>query len=209
MIQMHGTPDRARIYGDIADRMERDPISEDLGRATVPMGRGFKRWTRFYGEADLTWVQTPDGKMVGLTPWQNKVYQRAVTFIDNGTITIRGLAVMLGCAPSTVSRALVKLMAWGLLGTITGKGRYAGMVIFSMTNDGTFQRLRDAAKAKVRAWSQAAQQRLSRLQANVAPYALEGERGVDSLYYYLTSISITKGATLKAAWTADDLAGIV
>lgn len=209
MIQMHGTPDRARIYGDIADRMERDPISEDLGRATVPMGRGFK-WARFNREADLVWVSDIDGRMVALTPKQALVYKEMRLHFDTGTVSFRALATRLNLSPSTVSRAAVKLASFGLIAYLTGRGRYAGTLIVKRvsTSDG-LERFRTVAKAKLRQFREAAERRLSRLQSNVAPYALEKERGVDSLYYYLTSVSITKGATLKAAWTADDLAGIV
>jgi predicted transcriptional regulator len=149
-----------------------------------------------------------DGRMVGMTPWQNKVYQLAMTYVDHGTVTMRSMAMTLKCSPSTVSRALVKLMSWGLIGYMTGRGRYAGALIFRMTKGDPFQRFRDAAKARVRQWSEAAQRRVSRLAINVAPYILEKERGVDSLYYYLTSITSTKDATLSRPWTAEDVAGV-
>jgi len=200
--------DRATYYAAQADKRERDPISEDNGRATVAMGRGFYKWRRFNREAELIWAETLDGRMVGLTPWQNKVYQLAIGYVDHGTVKLREMATTLGCAPSTVSRAMVKLMSWGLLGYISGRGRYAGTLIFRMSQGDPFQRFRDAAKAKVRQWSLAAQRRVSRLEINVAPYILEKGRGVDSLYYYLTSIGISKGATLTAAWTAEDVAGV-
>jgi predicted transcriptional regulator len=190
---------------------ERDPIINpgDHGRAEVANGQRFKTWVRFHSEADLVWVETIDGRMVGLTPWQAKVYDLGKTYMDRGTVTFRALAAELGCAPSTVSRALVKLMSWGLLGYVTGRGRYAGSVIFRMAKGDGLDRFRDAAKAKVKAWSQAAQRRLSRLEINVAPYFLErgGGSEVDTLYYYLTSIY--KSATLTAPWTAQDVEGIV
>ena len=40
------TLNRAAIYGAMADKAERDPVSEFNGRATVPMGRGFGLWQR-------------------------------------------------------------------------------------------------------------------------------------------------------------------
>ena len=201
-------PSTVAIYAGMADKRERDPISEDMGRATVPMGRGFA-WQRFNRGKELVWVEAMDGHMVGLTPWQVKVYGLAVEMVDHGTVKIRGMATILGCAPSTVSRALVRLMAWGLIGYLSGRGRYSGTVIFRMAKGDSLQRFRDAAKAKVRAWSQAAQRRLSRLQLNVAPYILDGDRGNDSLYKYLEHVTSTKGATLTRDWTAEDVAGVV
>lgn len=198
-------------YATQADKRDRDPIvvPGDHGRADVANGARFKTWIKFHSEADLVWVETIDGRMVGLTPWQAKVRELALVYVDQGTATIRALAAELGCAPSTVSRALVKLMSWGLLGYVTGRGRYAGTVIFKMAKNDGLERFREAAKAKVRAWAQATRERISRLEINVAPYILERRKGseVDSLYYYLTTIY--KDATLTAPWSAEDIAGIV
>lgn len=198
-------------YMTQADRRDRDPVivPGEHKRADVANGARFKTWIKFHSEADLVWVETMDGRMVGLTPWQNRVYQLATTYIDHGHVTIRGLAKALGCAASTVSRALVKLMSWGLLGYMSGRGRYAGSVIFRMAKDDGLERFREAAKAKVRAWAKATRERISRLEINVAPYIMERKRGseLDSLYYYLTSIY--KDATLTAQWSAEDVAGIV
>ena len=49
------------------------------------------------------------------------------------------------------------------------------------------------------------------MEMNVAPYILDRERGVDSLYYYLHSLDTSKGATLKKDWTPQELreAGII
>lgn len=201
---------RALIYGQMADRLERDPIGPDgSGRAVVVNGRGF-RWARFHNVEDLTWVTTLEGKMVGLTPWQAKVYDLARTYMERGTTTVRGMAQMLGCSPSTVSRALVKLMAWGLLGYMTGRGKYSGMLIFKMHKGDGLDRFRQVAKDKVLAWKRATEARVSRLWANVAPYILEEGRGRDTLTDAYLSTPIAKVATLKA-WTPEELrdAGII
>lgn len=197
-------------YAARADKMERDPIGPDgVGRAQVVNGRGFQRWQRFHRSDTIVWIEL-DGKMIGLTPWQAKVYDLARSYVDRGTVTMRVLAHELGCAPSTVSRALVKLMAWGLIGYLTARGRYAGSILFRMHKGDGFERFRQAAKAKVRAWSEAAQRRISRLQFNVAPYVLEEGRGYDSLTSYVLSTSTHKDATLKP-WTVQELreAGIL
>jgi len=198
------------LYARMADKRDRDPIGPDgSGRATVPNGRGFQRWQRFHGSGGIVWIEV-DGKMIGLTPWQAKVYDLSRTYIDKGGIKIRDMATMLGCAPSTVSRALVRLMAWGLIGYIVARGRNGGAIIFRMAKGDGFERFRQAAKAKVRAWSKASYERLSRLQKNVAPYFLERrERGTDTLYSYLETVTV-KDATFTA-WTPDELrdAGII
>lgn len=200
--------DRATYYAEMADRISRDPISEDQGRATVPMGRGFKLWLRFNQGADLVWVTTLDGKDVALTPKQAQVFDLARTYIDGEHVTMRLLSDQLGVAPSTVYRALVKLASWGLIGYITGRGRYGGTLLFSRGRNDGLDRFTQAAKAKVRSWALAAERRLSRTKARVAPYFIERVRGkeIDSLYYYLSSIS--KDATMKP-WTAEDMAEIV
>jgi predicted transcriptional regulator len=199
-----------KVYAAIADKKERDPYGPDGGgRATVVNGRGFQRWQRFHGSGGIVWIEL-DGKMIGLTPWQAKVYDLSRTYIDKGGIKIRDMAGMLGCAPSTVSRALVRLMAWGLIGYIVARGRNGGAIIFRMVKGDGFERFRQAAKAKVRAWSKASYERLSRLQRNVAPYFLERKgKGTDTLYSYLETVTV-KDATIKP-WTVDDLreAGIL
>jgi len=199
------------IYARMADARERDPYGPDgSGRATVVNGRGFQRWQRFHKGEAVVWLEL-DGKMIGLTPWQAKVYDLSRTLIDNGPAKMRDMAATLGCSPSTVSRALVKLMSWGLIGYLTGRGRYAGTILFKMHKGDGLDRFRQAAKAKVRAWSQAARRRISRLEFNVAPYILEGESvRSDSLGQYLELVT-SKSATLKMAWTPEELreAGII
>ena len=201
----------AAIYGAMADRMERDPIGPDgSGRATVCNGRGFKLWQRFNQGAELVWVESIDGRMVALTPKQAQVFDLAKALMYDPQ-TMREMAKRLNVAPSTVSRALVKLAAWGLIAYVAMRGRYAAVVIvMRQVGDGR-ERFRQAAKAKVRQWSQAAERRISRLWANVAPYiSEEGSRGSGSVYRdtYLVS---TMDATLKAPWTPEDLrdAGII
>jgi len=197
-------------YAAIADKLERDPYGPDGGgRATVVNGRGFRRWQRFHPGAEVVWIEL-DGKMIGLTPWQARVYDLARTMIDTGPITMRQLAQKLGCAPSTVSRALVKLMAWGLIGYLTARGRYAGSILFRMHKGDGLDRFRQAAKAKVREWSKAAERRISRLRANVAPYLYE-DRGRDTLTDWYRSTDTVMDATLKLAWTPEELreAGII
>ena len=198
---------RAFIYGQMADSFERDPIGPDgSGRAVVVNGRGF-RWQRFNSAESLVWVETIDGRMVGLTPWQLKVYQAAKATVDNGSTSMRALAKTLGCAPSTVSRALVKLMAWGLLGYMTKLGRYSGTIVFTMHKGDGLDRLRRLARDKVKRWKEATDRRVSRLWANVAPYILEGE-GVPVTYWdTYSNTPIRKGATLKA-WTAEEVQDI-
>jgi len=193
-------------YASMADRKERDPYGPDgSGRATVVNGRGFQRWQRFHKDKALVWITTMDGKMVGMTPWQAKVYDLAKALIFDPQ-TMREMARRLGCSTSTVSRALVKLASWGLIAYVSMRGRYASTVIVLRSIGDGRDRFRQAAKAKVREWSKAAERRLSRLWANVAPYIIEGER-VSSTQSIRDTYYLTKDATLTAQrpWTVQEL----
>ncbi len=202
------------IYAAMADRKERDPIGPDGGgRAVVVNGRGFALWRRMNADLELVWVTSMDGRMVAMTPKQAQVYDLAKSLMYDPQ-TMREMAKRLGVSPSTVSRALVKLAAWGLIAYVSMRGRYAATVIVLRTIGDGRDRFRQAAKAKVRAWKEAADRRVSRLIANVAPYFQEERgRGYDSLTAYYLSTT-TKDATLTAqltSWTPDDLreAGII
>jgi DNA-binding MarR family transcriptional regulator len=189
--------------------MERDPYGPDgSGRAVVVNGRGFQKWRRF-NKAEPVWVPDIDGRMVALTPTQVSVLLLAKQYVGL-RITMREMATTLSCSPSTVSRALVKLASFGLIAYLTGRGRHAATIILTRVRGDGLERLRELAKAKVRAWSLAAQKRLSRLEVNVATYVLRGSRGRDSLTDYYLSTTYSKDATLKA-WTPDELreAGIL
>jgi DNA-binding transcriptional regulator GbsR (MarR family) len=125
-------------------------------------------------------------------------------------LTMSAMGASLDVNVSTVSRALAKAQAWGLLVYTVGRGRFAGLAITRYVKGDPFHKFRrEAAKARVRRWSETVQKRLSRLQVNLAPYLDEKGRGVDSLYYYLTSITSTKGARLKEEWRSDELVDIV
>lgn len=201
--------DRATYYAAMADKMARDPISQDQGRATVAMGRGFGMWQRCNPGAELVWLRTLDGRDVALTPKQARVFDLIRTYIDNGPVTMRLISEQLGVAPSTVWRAMVKLASWGLIGYLTGRGRYNGTIIFRRGKNDGLDRFTKAAKAKVMGWRLAAERRLSRTKSRVAPYLSERKGGteLDSLYYYLRSISMDATSTLP--WTAEDMAEVV
>jgi len=203
----------------LADKMERDPIVDpsQSNRATVPMGRGFALWQRFNQGQQLVWVDDAEGHPRALTPKQALVLAAALDMEHGTGMTMRDLAKSLSVAPSTVSRALTKLMAWGLIAYVVGRGRWAGLVIFRRTKDDGLERFRKAAKARVQRWSEAARRRISRLEINVASYILEGGRGYDSLTSYALSTNTYKDATLTAQrspaqpWTVEELrdAGII
>lgn len=195
------------LYAREADRKERDPYGPDGGgRAVVVNGRGFQLYKRFNPDAQYVTVTLANGRTVELTRMQANVYDLARTYIDGKATTMREMADILKCAPSTIWRALVKLTAFGLIAYISARGHYGGTYLFSRgTNDG-LERLQKAAKERVRKWSEATQARFSRLVESVAPYALG--RGRDSLtdWFLVTS---SKGATLKQEWRADELVDIV
>jgi predicted transcriptional regulator len=209
-MQMQSTPHRELIYGAMADKLERDPIGPDgTGRATVVNGRGFAKWRRFHPGEETVWVENPEGQLFELTRTQADVY--GLVTASNGSYngTVRALAILLSRSPSTVSRAVVRLASFGLIAVLTGRGRYGGISVSRRAINDGLDRFRELAKAKVRAWAKAAEQRFSRLQINVVPYLMDRRMGteVDTLYYYLLSIS--KNATMTLPWTAEDLADIV
>lgn len=193
-------------YASMADGFNRDPYGPDGGgRAVVVNGRGFNLHKRFNPNAEYITVTTLDGRMVELTRKQADVLDLARTYIDGESITMRQLAEILRVAPSTVWRAMVKLTSYGLIAYITSRGHYGGTFLFSRGKNDGLERLQRVAKDRVRKWQLATQARFARLKESVAPIALDGKRGMDSLYYYFVGI---KGATLAAAWTAEDMAEI-
>ena len=199
---------RAHVYGRMADAAERDPIVTATNRATVPMGRGFAMWRRFNYAAELVSVHDDAGREWLLTPKQAKVYDLARTFMDAGTTRMRFMAKELGMSPSSVSRALWKLQAIGLLAFIVGRGRYAGLIIVKRAANDGLERFREAAKAKLREWRKASEARVSRLIVNVASYY--SWKDVEASGYGNVYVDVM-GATLKKPWTPEELreAGII
>jgi hypothetical protein len=203
-------------YAAMADKMERDPIQDGAtaNRATVPMGRGFALWQRMNPGSQLVWVDDFEGRPRALTPKQALVISFARSMVDGHMLTMRAMAVELGVNVSTVSRALQRAQAWGLLVYIVGKGRFAGLVIVRYVRDGGFlDSQRKAARERVARWKKAAEARVSRLWVNVAPYILDRESEVPTSYRDSYYYSLSKGATLTAqlTWTPEELreAGII
>lgn len=190
-------------YHSVAMIASKAALSGDArGRAAMPMGRGFAMWRRFNLAADLVSVHDDAGREWFLTPKQAKVYDLARTFIDNGVTKIRYMATELGMAPSTVSRALWKLQAIGLLAVIIGRGRYAGVLIVKRVKDDGLERFRTIAKAKLREWRKAAEDRVSRLKINVA--SCYSWKDVEDHGYANVYVDVM-GATLTKPWTVDEL----
>jgi len=199
-------PSTVAIYAGMADKRERDPISEDNGRATVPMGRGFARHKRFHPGATYVTVTTLDGQTVELTRTQADVLDLGRTYIETGTVTMREMAEILKVAPSTVWRALVKLASYGLIGYLTGRGRWNRTILFSRGKNDGLERFQKAAKDKVRQWAKATELRFSRLAASVATRYSWKEMEDHGLGHYFL---VSKGATMSAPWSAEDVAGVV
>lgn len=196
-----------RIYADMADRMARDPIVEYQGRATVPMGRGFA-WSRFNPGVELVYVDDAEGHPRGITPKQAAVLALAIECIDGPLLTMRGMADRLGYAPSTVSRAMTKFSAWGILAYIVGRGRWAGLVIIRRAKDDGLDRFRKAAKARVWAWKMAAERRLSLVKINVAtmyPWKTIEGHGYGHVYVDVMDATLN---SVTAPWTAEDVSHV-
>lgn len=195
--------DRGRIYGEAYEARQRDPVVDVQNRASVANGR-MSRWERFNRGQELVYVNDAEGNPRGLTPKQYQVYQLALEMIDTYAWTMREMAQKLNVAPSTVSRALTKLSSWGIIAYIVGRGRWAGLAIIKRSKDDGFEHLRRAAKDRIRGWYKAAERRVSRLAANVAPYITE--EGMRVLQNQRLGTS-SKGATLTVyrQWTPDEL----
>jgi len=206
---------RDRVYADMADKEEgrdHDVKVAYKDRIVASEGAFGRAWLKFNPGKKLVYVDDLEGRPRAVTPHQKDVLYLALSMIDGEMLTMREMAKRLGVAPSTVSRALTKLQAWGIIAYIVGRGRWAGLVIMRRVKGDGLERLRRAAKARVYGWKLAAEARLSRLQMNVAPYFLDRERvGNDTLYTYLETVT-TKSATLTPQpWTVEDLreAGII
>jgi DNA-binding transcriptional regulator YhcF (GntR family) len=176
-------------------------------RLAMPMSPAWDKWRRMNPTTELIYVDDAEGRPRGLTPKQYMVLILVMEMTQGVGMTMRQMAQKLEVAPSTVSRAMTKLASWGLIAYMVGRGRWAGLVIVRRVKGDGLDRFRQAAKARVRRWSEAVKRRISRLEINVAPYVLEEHRGYDSLTAYVMTTDTYKGATLTAQrpWTPEEL----
>jgi predicted transcriptional regulator len=206
---------RDRYFANMADKAEgnyHDVNTAYSGRVVQSEGAFGRAWLRFNPGVQLIYVDDAEGKPHGLTPKQYAVLTIVMDTIAAGTHpTMTKLARSLGYSVSTVSRALVKLAAWGLIGYVCSKGRYAAMIMFRRADGDGLDRLRRVAKAKIRKWYQASQDRISRLRFNVATGNPTTTYGVYAPVSRTTSTDTVMVATLKPEWTVEDLrdAGII
>lgn len=195
---------RDSVYAGQYEARQRDPIIDRVNRASVANGR-MSRWERFNRGQTLVAVCDNEGNARYLTPKQAEIASMANGMVDGEMLTMREMAKRLNVAPSTVSRALAKLMAWGILVYMVGRGRFAGLVIVKYVRDGGFlDWKRKQAKERIRRWYESSQRRISRLAFNVAPYFHRGEEGVTE---YLSTSTRYKGATLtlQRSWTVAEI----
>ncbi len=220
--------DRDDHYGSMADRygdahlrdMQASEDRRDKARAKTgytlsevgplarPLTQGWAMYSRFHPGAEYVSVIDDKGREWKLTERQAAVYDLARTYIENGHTRIRDLAKQLGYAPSTVSRALVKLQAIGLIGVLVGRGCYGGVIIFARAANDGLEAFRTRAKAKLAQWRKASDARVSRLISNVATYFSYEEvrsHGYEHVY------GDVMNATLIREWSPDELrdAGII
>lgn len=208
---------RDRHYADQADREEgrdHDVSVAYRDRLTASEGAFGRAWVKFNPGVPLVYVDDAEGRPRALTPKQYAVLTLAMDMANGAKgLTMRELARVLEVAPSTVSRALTKLAAWGLIAYVVGRGRLSGLVIFRRAPNDGFDRFRKAARDRVARWKKAAEARVSRLAANVASYSNE-RKGYDSLTKWSLSYTHTHmDATLttQRPWTVQELreAGII
>jgi DNA-binding transcriptional regulator YhcF (GntR family) len=199
-----------RYFHSVAAAFDKDQIGlsgDARGRAVQPMSDGWRKYRRFHPGEPVVWVDDADGIPRGLTVRQYRVLTLALEVIDKRFPTMRAMALELNVAPSTVSRALTKLAAWGLIAYVVGRGRYAGMVIVRRVKGDGLERFRKAAKARVRKWYQYAK---SRLEINVASMVPSTTYGV-SKAVTVTGNDMNATLTTQRPWTVDELreAGII
>jgi predicted transcriptional regulator len=196
--------DRARYYSSPAvlrqyhesglDRKRSDFVLSD---GSMPMSSGWAKYRRFHPAEAWIFVTAPDGGH-WITEKQALVLRLAESIIDSRLrLTMHQMAERLEVATSTVSRALCKFAAWGLIAYIPGRGRWAGLVMFRRVKDDGLDRFRKAAKERVRRWAKAAEDRVSRLKINVASYIPWREIEAHGLADYYLSPMV---ATLNEPW---------
>lgn len=187
-------------YVEVYERRQRDPILGPTDTRTDVANGPMSKWLRFNRNVELVYVTDIDGNMKGLTPKQLTVYLGVKRLAGTGVrVTQRHLGELLQMAPSSVSRALVKLASFGLIAYQSNRGRYGGTVFLLRRAGDGLEWCRDAAKATVRRWARAANDRISRLRSNVASYLPGRER---ELYQYPMYI----GRNIKTGWTAQEVA---
>ena len=81
---------------------------------------------------------------------------------------MRKLAVEFHLAASTIWRAMIRLTALGLIVYQTNRGKNGGTMFRLAEVGDTLDWLREEAKARLRAWWKASQDRISRMKSNVA-----------------------------------------
>ena len=189
-------------YARMADALDRDPIITPgaHGRADVASGR-MSKWLRFNHAEDLVWVTDPEGVPRALTRKQLATYEAIRRIAGTGTrVTMRSLAAEMGCAPSTVYRAVIKLTALGFIAYQSNRGRLGGSVFLLRAARDDLDWCRDAARAVVKRWWKASEERISRLRRNVASCFPDRKR---ELYQYPDTVTVI-GRNIYAEWTPED-----
>lgn len=182
---------------------ERDPVITpgQHGRADVANGP-MSKWLRFNNAADLVWVTDPEGVPRALTRKQVAVYDAIRSLAGTGNrVTMRALGQRLGMAGSTVYRGVIKLTAFGFIAYQSNRGRLGGSVFLLREVRDGLDWCRDAAKATVRRWWKASEDRISRLRGNVASCFPGRER---ELYQYATLRNVT-GRNIYPEWTQESI----
>jgi hypothetical protein len=119
-------------------------------RATVPMGTAFPAWwaRKTVEIADVT------GRPHYMTEKQERVYLALAGMIaaGNTNTSFRKVAASLGVCVTTVSNMARKLMAWGLLGYLSSRGRYGGVTLFGRVKGDGLDRFARMARDAIKVW---------------------------------------------------------
>ena len=135
-----------RYYANEADRIDRGPQLYG-GNAAIVSLRCFK----YYHPDQGSWLTAPDGKERWVGPKTSRIY--AILMRDGGTdklITMAAVAREAFCSTSTVSRAILRLQAFGFLAIDVFRGRNGGMRIRRRYNTDSLRHYAAAAWRRIR-----------------------------------------------------------
>lgn len=152
-----------------------------------PMTKGWAAYNRA-----IVPVVDQYGKEHLITEKTFKVYMNALSRItrDDTSTTLREMATEIGVCAQTVSNALRRFMAWGILGYGSVRGKYGGLILFARhKGDGLERYVRLAWESIRAAWDRKTGR--IRAQSNVQTYP-QTETVRSDVYGYVYRVDIKK-----------------
>lgn len=169
-------------YAREADRIARGPQTYG-GNAAVASLRTFRR---YHKDATVDFVST-DGVLHWMTHKQMRVHGILARLAVSGSpSTVRAIAAEARACPSTVSRAILKLQAWGEYAVDIKRGRYGGVRVWKVISD----RFADYARAARQKLAELA----SKARSMLRPERTSMEQGPEG--YVVTGRNIEPGINI-------------